>query len=182
MNNNMSTQKSRKGFSIALAVVIGVVVLAGVVGVLIVVNNNKSKTSANLTEGTIPKNVTEKNTKNAPITDSGTQSQTTPSKNLPQYPGSRITDSTTSAEGSSLDMEMESDMDANALSVKVLTYYKQELPKLGWKIGVREGAYSETPGLLLFYNDKYDGTLGVIGLSDTKIVISIATTPPYLVR
>lgn len=182
MNNNMSTQKSRKGFSIVFAVVIGVVVLTGVIGVMMAVNNNKLKTSADLAEGPIPKSVTEKNTKSVPVADSGTQSQATPSKNLPQYPGSRITDSTTSAEGSSLDMEMESTMDANALSVKVLTYYKQELPKLGWKIGVREGAYSETPGLLLFYNDKYDGTLGAIGVSDTKIMISIATTPPYLVR
>lgn len=180
MSKNIGTGKNQKGFSVIFTVVIGVVVLAGVVGVLMVANNNKSKTPADLTTNT--KSVTEKNTKSAPIADSGTQGQVTPSKNLPQYPGSRITDSTTSAEGSSLDMEMESSMDANALSVKVLTYYKQELPKLGWKIGVREGAYSETPGLLLFYNDKYDGTLGAIGVSDTKIIISIATNPPYLVR
>lgn len=167
MSENIGTGKSKKGFSIILTVVIGAAVLAGVVGVLMVVNN----TPADLTEDPTSNSVTEN-------TDSGTQGKATASNNLPQYPGSQITDSTTSAEGSSLDMEMESNTDANALGDTVMTYYKQELPKLGWKIGIREDPSADISGdlgLLDFYNDNYDGFLGVIVLSDTKIQISIIT-------
>lgn len=167
MSKNSSIRSSQNGFAVVY-VVIGVLIVAAVVGGLILFSN-KDKTTSIL--GQVPK------------PDQTTYSPTDIPKKLLQYPGSQIKISETAVEGSSLEMELDSSgLDPNVLSDKVLAYYKLELPKMGWKIGVREGAYSESAGLLLFYDDKYDGTVAVIGLSDNKIFISISTAPPYLLR
>lgn len=174
MIKNTSAQSNKKRFTKVIIAVIGLVVLAAV-GALVANNNSKDKTP--LTSNA--NSVTEKNSSGTPIGSGGTQIATNFPKNLPQYPGSEIKAAETSVEGSALTMES-SGVDLDALTSKIIAYYEEELPKLGWNIGVREGGYSETPNLLLFYNDKYDGTLAIVANADNKLEIVLGTLTAYV--
>ena len=90
-------------------------------------------------------------------------------KNLPQYPGSAITEALTSEVGSTLIMTSSDSQE------KIMAYYLKELPKLGWTMGSREGDYVASEFLDAFHSNDLDGTIGTDTDNNGTTSISLST-------
>ena len=170
MFKNAQKLNNQDGFGSVVIVLVVIVVLIVGAGIFVASKSKNDKTPADTqaASGTDKPNGTSTSTKVASEDKSIKLPNDFP-KNLPQYPGSAITEALTSEVGSRLIMTSSDSQE------KIMAYYLKELPKLGWTMGSREGDYVASEFLDAFHSSDLDGTIGTDTDNNGTTSISLST-------